>query len=563
MAEFQIHDNDVKCGRGHGSNRHEGNIFYRKVVQERKENYRSQTTNFGKTLIAKDIVYIIHSRKPPGRFIEQDGKTDRWTIVPDEEAEKKVKQALREKESSKDTQIKKASERVATAQPLAPIPPLQQPRRISLNSSQASMQISRRISLSSSQTSTMMTGLHSSDLFDARMNNSEHISPCFQESSVQDPAYSLSGHQCIAAICTSQTLNHGTLNPGSCTPIDEKVRNSSRNVPTTKDRNLHTRQQKSEKVTTQCDSESISLLDRNEIHLSYCRDEVRCADLTHPGDPETIHSSRDSLSDPHSISANNQTNFGKLSVGLKSSQDASSLEMSSSDLNKLLDCLDDKEQINSETSTNFHIGYDDMKVKQAHRCEIEEQCLNQHLSYANQLILRGKSKKRPKHNLFNRKCHLEQQDAASDMSVASDNSLTLADLDSSLAKANSNHNSISNICNDNSGRLLDNMMIVDTTNIQLACSDSSLSLGDVFQTVPIDSTVNLPRVDEKLECLDQSGNIAKDMMDNSMCFIHDKKSWEARKQSSNDDEFWGSEISKMEASFQSSLKVLGDIESLC
>jgi len=559
-VEFQIHDNDVKCGRGHGSNRHEGNIFYRKIVQERKEEYRNQTTNFGKTLIAKDIVHIIHNRNPPGRFIEQDGKTNRWTIVPDEEAEKKVKQALREKESMKDIQMREASKTVVTTQPLIPMPPLEhQPRRISLNSSQASMQISRRISLSSSQTSTMMASLHSSGPFDASTNNTRQIDPCPKQPAVQDHTYSRSGQQCVAPSSTSHAFNHGTIYPDSCSRIGQKVENDQcRFMEGT---NLHTL---SETVKTQHDNEGkISPFDKNDMLLSHYReDQAWHTVTTHPKNPKIpkmIHSSKDFLNDRLIDSANKKTNIGKLSIGSKSSQDPSSLDMSSSDLKKLLsDCSGDnlKEQAQSKTSAPFHIiGYDDIKLKQGQRYETEEQRPNQHISSANPFILK-KPKKRFKPNFFNRKCHPEQQDVTSDMSVASDTSLTLADLDSSsVAKASGS--------NENSGRLIDNIMIVDTTNTQLACSDSSLSLGDVFQTFPNDSTTNLPRVDEKLECLDESGDLSKYMMDNSTSFVHDKKSCEGRKQSSNIDEFWCSEISKMEASFQSSLKILGDVESLC
>ena len=281
--------------------------------------------------------------------------------------------------------------------------------------------------------------------------------------------------------------------------------------------------------------------------LSHCREleQTWHTDPTHPKDPKMlkmIHPSKDFLNDRLIDSANNKTNIGKLSCDTKNSQDASSLDMSSSDLKKLLsDCLDDNVTEQAQSDPPFHIGYDDMKLNQGQKgYETDEQHLNQqHISSGNLFILKN-PKKRFKPN---RKCHPEQQDVTSDMSVASDTSLTLADLDSSLAKTCSKQSSDSN--NENSGRIVDNMMIVDTINTQLACSGSSLSLGDVFQAFQNDSTTNLPRVEEKFESL------------------NDKKSCSRRKHNSYDDEFWCSEISKMEASFQSSLKILGGVGSLC
>lgn len=188
IQESDIHAHDVKCGRGHGSNRHEGNQFYRAKVHERKQDYKNQTSNFGKTLIAKEIVRIVHFRSPPGRFIEQDGKTNRWIVVSDEEAEKKVKQALREKENVKDLQYNEAvaSHVPVTNQPLAPMPPLDQPRRISMTSSRASLPVS-------------MMGSFYSHVFELSASNSQHFDPHYLRSNnPPSSVYSQSGYTSVS-----------------------------------------------------------------------------------------------------------------------------------------------------------------------------------------------------------------------------------------------------------------------------------------------------------------------------------------------------------------------------
>lgn len=98
IDENEIHDNDVRCGRGHGSNRHPGNIDYRQIVHERKERYINEKTYFGKSVIAKEILSIIKAKNPPGRFVEQHPKSENWEVISDEKAERKIKQALREGE---------------------------------------------------------------------------------------------------------------------------------------------------------------------------------------------------------------------------------------------------------------------------------------------------------------------------------------------------------------------------------------------------------------------------------------------------------------------------------
>jgi len=98
VDESEIHDNDVRCGRGHGSNRHPGNIDYREIVNERREKYQNEKRYFEKSMIAKGVLTIIKEKDPPGRFLEQDSKTEKWKIISDELAEKKIKQCLREGE---------------------------------------------------------------------------------------------------------------------------------------------------------------------------------------------------------------------------------------------------------------------------------------------------------------------------------------------------------------------------------------------------------------------------------------------------------------------------------
>ena len=71
------HINDIVSGRGSGSNRHEGNLYFRKLIRENKELYLSRPKN-EKMLVARDIYHTIESLDPPGRFLQKNPETGSW-----------------------------------------------------------------------------------------------------------------------------------------------------------------------------------------------------------------------------------------------------------------------------------------------------------------------------------------------------------------------------------------------------------------------------------------------------------------------------------------------------
>ncbi len=96
------HINDIVSGRGSGSNRHEGNLYFRKLIRENKELYLSRPKN-EKMLVARDIYNTIESLDPPGRFLQKNPETGSWFEIGKDRALEKISQALREKNSKQQT----------------------------------------------------------------------------------------------------------------------------------------------------------------------------------------------------------------------------------------------------------------------------------------------------------------------------------------------------------------------------------------------------------------------------------------------------------------------------
>jgi hypothetical protein len=86
-------DDDVLFGRGGRANHHSGNKEYRAMVEETQQRYRNCEKN-EKTRVAQSLVDSIKERG--GRFLDLDKVVDRWYIVPNTEARRKVGQALRD-----------------------------------------------------------------------------------------------------------------------------------------------------------------------------------------------------------------------------------------------------------------------------------------------------------------------------------------------------------------------------------------------------------------------------------------------------------------------------------
>lgn len=96
--EISPHINDIVSGRGSGSNRHEGNLYFRKLIRENKELYLSRPKN-EKMLVARDIYNTIEDLDPPGRFLQKNPETGSWFEIGKDRALEKISQALREKNS--------------------------------------------------------------------------------------------------------------------------------------------------------------------------------------------------------------------------------------------------------------------------------------------------------------------------------------------------------------------------------------------------------------------------------------------------------------------------------
>lgn len=93
INDSDVTDRDVKFGRGGGTNRHPGNLFFRKLVSQARPAYlTAKKTEKGH--ISRQIVGTIRSNG--GRWLKMDSRRGTWEDVGDDEAAKKVSQALRE-----------------------------------------------------------------------------------------------------------------------------------------------------------------------------------------------------------------------------------------------------------------------------------------------------------------------------------------------------------------------------------------------------------------------------------------------------------------------------------
>ena len=97
------HINDIVSGRGSGSNRHEGNLYFRKLIRENKQLYLSRSKN-EKMQVARDIYKKIESLNPPGRFLQKNPETGTWFKIGLSRALEKISQALREKNTKHQSQ---------------------------------------------------------------------------------------------------------------------------------------------------------------------------------------------------------------------------------------------------------------------------------------------------------------------------------------------------------------------------------------------------------------------------------------------------------------------------
>lgn len=85
---------DVLCGRGGKINEHPGNVRFRAIVEEYKEQYNLASNKNNKANISRDVVGQIFDCG--GRFLKKDAMTGRWFEEDLDHALKKTSQALRE-----------------------------------------------------------------------------------------------------------------------------------------------------------------------------------------------------------------------------------------------------------------------------------------------------------------------------------------------------------------------------------------------------------------------------------------------------------------------------------
>lgn len=85
---FGVHDHDILCGRGAYVNGHVGNGRLRTLAQERKAAFDAGNYTEKRTL-AGEIVQIIKSLDPPGRFLKrtsaskvEKSEEDSWGVAP-------------------------------------------------------------------------------------------------------------------------------------------------------------------------------------------------------------------------------------------------------------------------------------------------------------------------------------------------------------------------------------------------------------------------------------------------------------------------------------------------
>lgn len=86
--------NDVLSGRGGGTNQHEGNCFFRSLINKNRERYLRAKKN-DKPFISLSIVNTVRQRN--GRFLKKEESSGLWFEIGDALAREKTSQALRQR----------------------------------------------------------------------------------------------------------------------------------------------------------------------------------------------------------------------------------------------------------------------------------------------------------------------------------------------------------------------------------------------------------------------------------------------------------------------------------
>ena len=95
------HNNDVLLGRGGNNNKHVGNAQLRSLARAHVVSY-SRASKKDKSKISREMVNLVRSMNPAGRFLKRHQFSEQWEDVGDDVAREKASQALRDAVSQKD-----------------------------------------------------------------------------------------------------------------------------------------------------------------------------------------------------------------------------------------------------------------------------------------------------------------------------------------------------------------------------------------------------------------------------------------------------------------------------
>eukprot|EP00526_Cylindrotheca_closterium_P019275 CAMPEP_0113617342 /NCGR_PEP_ID=MMETSP0017_2-20120614/8726_1 /TAXON_ID=2856 /ORGANISM="Cylindrotheca closterium" /LENGTH=220 /DNA_ID=CAMNT_0000526725 /DNA_START=203 /DNA_END=865 /DNA_ORIENTATION=- /assembly_acc=CAM_ASM_000147 len=91
--------NDIVCGRGKMTVAHPGNRRFRRLVNNRKEDYQKARRRDHKTRITLELVQELRGGPDGGRFLLYDTRTRLWYEVGDGYAREKISHSLRSRPS--------------------------------------------------------------------------------------------------------------------------------------------------------------------------------------------------------------------------------------------------------------------------------------------------------------------------------------------------------------------------------------------------------------------------------------------------------------------------------
>jgi len=94
-VDFKPSEKDIICGRARENFHHDGNRYFRDLIQQNVGPYLAARTKVEKTEAIAAIVNKICQNSPSGGFIKKDTNTGRWYRIKESEARDKVGHAIR------------------------------------------------------------------------------------------------------------------------------------------------------------------------------------------------------------------------------------------------------------------------------------------------------------------------------------------------------------------------------------------------------------------------------------------------------------------------------------